>query len=40
LAEHGIDAVFNIYAEAGSGFAQHAKALFTGGGTTGASPRS
>ena len=40
LAEHGIDAVFNIYAEAGSGFAQHAKVLFTGGEKTGASPRS
>jgi predicted Kef-type K+ transport protein len=39
LAEHGVDAVFNIYAEAGSGFAQHAKALFTGGENTGASPR-
>lgn len=40
LAEHGIDAVFNIYAEAGSGFAQHARALFTGREKTTVSPRS
>ena len=39
LDKHGIDAVFNIYAEAGSGFAQHAKALFTDGKKTGASPQ-
>lgn len=30
LTAHGIDAVFNIYAEAGSGFAAHAQALFSG----------
>jgi len=39
LAEHGVDAVFNIYAEAGSGFAQHARALFTEGEKSAASAR-
>jgi len=29
LQAHGIDAAFNIYAEAGSGFAEHTKALFS-----------
>jgi hypothetical protein len=29
LATHGVDAVFNIYDEAGSGFAEHAEYLFT-----------
>ena len=39
LERAGADLVFNIYSEAGSGFAQHARALFTGGEKTGASPR-
>ena len=33
LETHGIDAVFNIYAEAGSGFAEHAETLFSAEGS-------
>ncbi|MGF1548688.1 MAG: hypothetical protein ACFCUG_15330 [Thiotrichales bacterium] len=29
LERQGVDAVFNIYAEAGTGFAEHAQARFT-----------
>lgn len=29
LRRHGVDAVFNVYAEAGRGFADHAQALFS-----------
>jgi hypothetical protein len=32
LGRHGVDAVFNIYAEAGRGFADHAQALFSAAG--------
>lgn len=32
LRQHGVDAVFNIYAEAGRGFAEHAQALFAAPG--------